>query len=295
MSLMKAGATCSYRALAVSLDPSQVQASRMPSAAFTAVTLCVTAAALLLVLACGSQAPALLATAAIAAIAAASTAGLAICSIRLAAERDEAVKARLDGEARLAEAQHRIGNNLTVISAMLSVQSRQLGDPGARRAIEQAAGRLRVISDINHVLNHLTSTNVRIDDILVRGLVGKSIDAAGAESRVRYETSIDPIHLPKLLLTPLALLLNECVTSALEHDFPGAARGVITIRLAAQNQEQGVRRLTIAASGSDRSTDLESCAARNAGLAFMNAFALQLDGSFRLEPADGGRRAVVIF
>jgi hypothetical protein len=62
--------------------------------------------------------------------------------------------------------------------------------------------------------------NVRIDDILVRELVGKSIDAAGAENRM-----LDPIHLPRLLLTPPALLLNECVTRALEHGFPGEARG----------------------------------------------------------------------
>ncbi len=145
----------------------------------------------------------------------------------------------------LAEAQHRIGNNLSVISAMLSVQSRQLGDLGARRAIEQAAGRIRVIGDINHLLNHLTSSNVQIDDVLVGELVAKCIDEAGAENRVQHETSIDAIDLPKLMLTPLALLLNECVNGALEHDFPGEAHGVIKVRLEARSEEQGARRLTI--------------------------------------------------
>ena len=122
---------------------------------------------------------------------------------------------------------------------MLSLQSRQLVDPGARRAIEQAAGRIGVIGDINHRLNHLTSLDVRIDDPFVGELVAKSIDAAGAGNRVRCETSVDPIDLPTLLLTPLALLLNECVTNVLEHDFPGVAQGVIAVRLEARSEEQG--------------------------------------------------------
>ena len=71
---------------------------------------------------------------------------------------------------------------------MLSLQSRQLGDLGARRAIEQAAGRIRVIGDINQLLNHLTSTHARIDDPVVSELVVKCIEGAGAENRVRYET-----------------------------------------------------------------------------------------------------------
>ena len=106
---------------------------------------------------------------------------------------------------------------------------------------------------------------------------------------MRYETSVDPIELPKLLLTPLALLLNECLTSALEHDFPSEAHCAITVRLEARSEEQGTRRLTIATGGSGSPTDFDSSVARDTSLAFMNAFALQLDGSFRLERDGRGR------
>ncbi len=294
MRLMKAGAARSDRPLADMLGQACGRAAAMPAPPSIVFAWCLTASALVLAGAASWrwQTPALLA---IAAVAAAFIAWLATCCIRLARERDEARRASLDGEARVAEAQHRIGNNLTVISAMLSIQSRQLGDPGARRAIEQAAGRIRVIGDINHLLNHLTSLDVRIDDPFVGELVAKSIDATGAGNRVRCETSVDPIDLPRLLLTPLALLLNECVTNALEHDFPGMAQGVITVRLEARSEEQGARRLSIATGGSAPPADFEPGAARDAGLAFMNALALQLDGSFRLERDERGTRAVLIF
>jgi two-component sensor histidine kinase len=232
---------------------------------------------------------------AIAMIAALLIAWLAARCIRLAGQRDEAMRLSLDREAMLAETLHRLGNNLSVISAMLNVQSRELGDLGARRAIEQAAGRVRVIAEVNRALDRLTSMDARIDDMFVGELVAKCIESAGAESRVRHETTIDPIDLPKLMLTPLALLVNECVNNALEHDFPGEAHGVITIRLEARSEEQGMRRLTITAAGLVPPPDFESSAGRSASLAFMNAFALQLDGSLRLAPDERATRAVLTF
>ena len=53
-----------------------------------------------------------------------------------------------------------------------------------------------------------------------------------------------------------------------------------------------MRRLTIATDGSGSATNLESRATDDASLAFMNAFAVQLDGSFRMERAERGKRAV---
>jgi two-component sensor histidine kinase len=241
------------------------------------------------------QAAALLAVVATAAIAALLIAWLAARCIRLAGERDEAMRLSLDREARLAEARHWIGNVLSVVSAMLNVQSREPGDPGARRAIEQAAGRVRVIAEINRALDGLTSMNARITDMFVGELVAKCIESAGAESRVRHETSIDPIDLPKLMLTPLALLVNECVNNALEHDFPGEAHGVITVRLEARSEDQGMRRLTIEAVGLAPPPDFESSAAGSASLAFMNAFALQLDGSLQLMRDERVTRTVLTF
>jgi len=241
------------------------------------------------------QTAALLAVVAFAAIAAVLIAWLAARCIRLAGERDEAMTLSLDREARLAEARHLIGNVLSVISAMLSVQSRELGELGARRAIDQAAGRVRVIAEVNRALDHLTSVYARITDIFVGELVAKCIESAGAESRVRHETSIDPIDLPKLMLTPLALLLNECVDNALEHDFPGEAHGVITVRLEARSEEHGMRRLTITAAGLVPPPEFEVSAARSTSLAFMNAFALQLDGSLRLVRDERATRAVLTF
>ena len=307
MRLVKVGAACSDLALAAVLGQAYGRPTATASPPSIALTWRVTAGAFVFLLAGAAdgafwspqttywQASALLAIVAIAAILAALIAWVWSRFFRLAAERDEAVQLSLEHEMRLAEAQHRIGNNLSVISALLSLKSRQLADLGARRVVEQAAGRIRVVAEVNQMLNHLTSADARIDNMFVGELVAKCIDAAGAENRVRHETSIDSIDLPKPMLTPLALILNECVNNALEHGFPGDTQGVIIIRLEARSDEQGARRLTIADDGRGPPGDFNSATARSSGLAFVNAFALQLGGSFRLERDERGTRAILTF
>jgi two-component sensor histidine kinase len=101
---------------------------------------------------------------------------------------------------------------------MLSIQGRRLDDGVARRAIEGAAGRIRVVGELNRMFNRLTSNDSRIDDAFVSDLVANCIAAVGAEDRVRNETSIAPIDLPRRNFMLMALILNECVINALNTD-----------------------------------------------------------------------------
>jgi two-component system, sensor histidine kinase PdtaS len=212
---------------------------------------------------------------------------------RAAEERDEALRLSAERETMLAETEHRVANNLAAISAMLSVQGRRLDDGVARRAIEGAAGRIRVVGELNRMFNRLTSNDARIDDAFVGDLVANCI-AAGAEDRVRYETSIDPIDLPRRNFLLVALMLNECVNNALEHGFPGRNGGTIAICLEASYDGRGRHRLTIADDGVGPPAGFDSTGAQSAGLAFVNSFALQIGGSFRLESGGRGARSVLI-
>jgi two-component system, sensor histidine kinase PdtaS len=213
---------------------------------------------------------------------------------KAADERDEALRLSAERETMLAETQHRIGNNLAAISAMLRIQGRQLDDGVARRAIEGAAGRIRIVGELNRMLNRLTSDHAPIDDAFVGDLVANCIAAAGAEDRVRYDTSIDPIDLPRRNFLLVALILNECVNNALEHGFPDRG-GTIVIYLEASYDGRGKHRLTIADDGVGPPAEFDSTGAQSAGLVFVNSFALQIGGSFRLESGGRGARSVLIF
>jgi two-component sensor histidine kinase len=214
---------------------------------------------------------------------------------RVKAERDDALELSAERETMLAENQHRIGNNLAAISSMLSLQGRRLGDSVARHAIEGAAERIRVVGEVNRMFNRLTSNDARIDNAFVADLAAHCVAALGAEDRVRYETSIDPIDMPKRNLLLVALILNECLNNALEHGFPGDESGTITIRLEASREGEGKHRLTVEDDGVGPPVEFDSAEARTAGLVFVNSFTVQIGGSFRLESRARGARSVLIF
>ncbi len=157
---------------------------------------------------------------ALAAVPAVTASRLAADARRIAKERDEALQRSAQSEMALNEVQHRIGNHLSVVSAMLSIQGRQFDDHKAKRAIEEAGRRIRVMAEINSIMKAITSEETRIDDIFIGELVSKCIAAAGVENRVRIETLIKPVYISKELLPPLALIINECVTNTIEHGFP---------------------------------------------------------------------------
>ncbi len=207
------------------------------------------------------------------------------------AERAEALRLSAERETMLAETQHRVANNLATISTMLSIQARVLGDGVARRAIDGAAGRIRVVGEVNRMFNRLTSKHMRIDDAFLEDLVTNCIVAFGAEERVQYETSIDAIDLPRRDLLSVALVLNECVNNALEHGFPGEARGTITIRLEASYDGHDKHRLTIVDDGVGPPAGFDSTEPRSAGLMFVNSSTRRPSGAHILAQALASRCA----
>ncbi len=210
-------------------------------------------------------------------------------------ERLEALRLSAQRQTMLAEARHRIANNLATISAMLDLQGRELGDWVAQNAIEAAAGRIRVVAEIDRMFNRLSSDDARIDDAVVRDLISRCIAAAGAEERVRFETSIESIDLPRSAVLPVALVIGECVNNALTHGFPGSACGTIAIRLTAANDGRSRYRLIIDDDGLGPPEGFDSSEARSAGLIFVNSFARQIGGSFRLEGRFRGARSALTF
>ena len=196
-----------------------------------------------------------------------------------------------------AEAQHRVGNNLSVICAALSLQARKSRDPATKRALHEAMERVMLIAEVNRMLAVSGSDAMRFDAAFIERLVGKCIAAAGAEGRVRYSAVIEPIDVRADHLLPIALVLGECVNNALEHGFPDDAAGTLKIRLEASVDGSGKSRLTIADNGAGIPAGFDADHAATTGLTLIRAFAHQVDGVFRLE-SDGpnlGARSTFTF
>lgn len=151
---------------------------------------------------------------------------------RKVAERTlELENERLRIEALLRDVNHRVGNNLAMVSALLNVQSRQTREPAVKQALAQAQSRIQAIAAGQRRLR----LDIEADEIEAQPYLEDLLAEIGkaAEGRpIEIVLAMDAIRLPGRDAVSFVVVINELVTNAIKHAFPDGAAGRITIRLA---------------------------------------------------------------
>lgn len=210
------------------------------------------------------------------------------------AELEERVRVRTadlramltEREVLLREVHHRVKNNLSVISSLMQMQARSL-EPGASRgALEQCLTRVQAIALIHDKLYHSCNfARVAFSDY-VASLAREIFRALGAApGRVELELELEPVVLPVDKAIPCALILNELISNALEHAFPGGGPGTVRVELAAT--ERGRARLSVRDDGTGLPDGFDPSKMTSMGLWLVSALVEQLEGELRVEGRQG--------
>ncbi len=205
-------------------------------------------------------------------------------------------RAKLETEARrsadlahsrdllLKEVQHRVSNNIQVVAALLRLEAGATADPGARRALSDAAARTALIATVQRGLLDAEGHAAPFDD-LARGLIDDALSAAGRPD-VTVRVAKSEVVLGPDEASPVMLTLLECVNNALEHALPDRA-GAIDVVL-----QEGERRvLMVRDDGAGLPDGFDSARARSLGFRILHGLASQLRGTFELVPAPTGAEA----
>ncbi|UFH57548.1 histidine kinase dimerization/phosphoacceptor domain -containing protein [Spirosoma sp. KNUC1025] len=130
----------------------------------------------------------------------------------------------------LKEVHHRVKNNLHTIFCLLESQGTFLGSD-ALKVLETSQHRIYAMSLIHQKLYQSDDiTTVDMKSYLAEFLLflAESFDHS---DRIRIVQEIDSVKMPSTQAVPLALIINESVTNAFKHAFPGNLKGVIQVKL----------------------------------------------------------------
>lgn len=140
-------------------------------------------------------------------------------------------------EALLKEVHHRVKNNLQVISSLLDLQSQRIQEPQTLEAFRESQTRVRSMALIHEKLyqsESLSKVNLaEYIQILATYLIQTY---AINPDRITLQLNLEPVALNLDTAIPCGLILNELISNALKHAFPGNTGGTIWINLCCLRQ-----------------------------------------------------------
>ena len=132
-------------------------------------------------------------------------------------------------DATIREIHHRVKNNLQTVASLLRIQSRRTHNEGAKDALGQAMRRVAAIAVVHDTLSEGLSQNVDFDVVFDRVLMLAAEVASESHQIVKPRLEGSFGILPSEYATPLALVLTELVTNAVEHGLKEKDNGEVVI------------------------------------------------------------------
>jgi PAS domain S-box-containing protein len=213
----------------------------------------------------------------------------AIVDISDRKQREESIQAALkEKDILLGEIHHRVKNNLQVIYSLLDMQSSKVGDETALQLLRESQNRIRSMSLIHQRLYESKDFG-RVDfrsflDALVPTLVSSY---SADPSRITLLIDAAEVSLPINAAIPCGLIVNELISNALKHAFPGRRHGEIRIGLAKGRNDRV--ELSVSDNGVGIPEGLDVANATSLGLQLVALLADQLAGEIVIQRANPTR------
>ncbi|GJD34135.1 sensor histidine kinase [Methylobacterium aerolatum] len=148
---------------------------------------------------------------------------------RCLTERTAQLREALDRQTMLLrEAGHRVATNLQVIASLMVLKARRTQEGEARLALEGMADRIGALAVAHRLVGTEDSLARFALAELAEGLIGE-IGAGLADDRVRLATEIGMVALPAAMASPLALTIQELLSNAVRHAYPGDRQGEVRV------------------------------------------------------------------
>ena len=200
----------------------------------------------------------------------------------------------------LRELNHRVKNNLAIVSSLLRLQSKRLEDEGAVQAVRAGQQRVEAMALIHqrlYMTDNVSAINIKeyITDLFDGLLLAYGFDKTNFDRELLIEQEELDVDLSVLL----GLILNEILTNAFKYAYAHVSRPFLRIRLAADysNEPNVVRpRLTLEVQDNGLGLDLQRWERPNSsfGKRLITSLSEQAGGQLEVSNRNGTYYRLVI-
>ncbi|MER9053523.1 histidine kinase dimerization/phosphoacceptor domain -containing protein [Mesorhizobium sp. M0910] len=145
------------------------------------------------------------------------------------ASDSEAIEQRIrEKDMLLRELQHRMKNNLQMITALIRLEARSAASPDQKR-FERLAGRVDALAILYQTLS-VDEQKAEVDLGVYLSQIASAVMTSHAMQGIRLDMKVDAYPVSINVAMPTGLVVNELLTNALKHAFLGREGGTITLR-----------------------------------------------------------------
>ena len=198
---------------------------------------------------------------------------------------DAQIRASLqEKEFLLREIHHRVKNNLQVIASMLRMQAEQSADERLLVQFQAAQSRIKSMALVHEKLYRSTDfADINFAEY-IRDIAAELIRVYSREG-VTITTDIQEIRLGVDVAIPCGLIINELVSNALKHAFPGGMSGIVSISMRRDSPENIV--LKVEDNGVGIAEEFDPHRENTLGLTLVSILVQQIDGTIAIERSHG--------
>ena len=199
----------------------------------------------------------------------------------------------MEKEVLLKEVHHRVKNNLQIIISLLNMQSNQNEDPYIKDAFSECISRIHSMSLVHEKMYRSTSF-AKIDFKEYISSISKQIfNSNKVSSKIKYQLQLEDIYLELNKAIPCGLVLNELITNAFKHAFPGEKEGKLLIKINQDKEKNCI--ITIKDNGIGIPPAIDYQSSESMGFILIRVLTKQLDGHLQLKSSKKGTEFKITF
>jgi PAS domain S-box-containing protein len=211
---------------------------------------------------------------------------------RARAQREEFAQRLRDKDMLLKELQHRVKNNLQLLTALIRLDARTQRN-GDSVNLDKLAGRIEALQLLyNELATDGLGQTVDLGHYVSQ--IASAVMHTYAVDGTRLDLKVDHATASINVAMPVGLLVNELLTNAFKHAFNGRENGTLTVRCLLE--DEGLYRIVVADDGIGLPEGVTWPAPGKLGALILQSLQENVNTDFKVESAAGkGMRATISF